>query len=372
MRIGVPKEIKEQEYRVGLTPAAVREFAAAGHEIYIETGAGKGINAGDESYRAAGAAIVGSAAEVYAKSGLIVKVKEPQESEWARLREGQILFTFLHLASDPAQAKGLIASGCTAVAYETLTGPQGQGLPILAPMSEIAGRLSVEAAGWALQRQNGGRGILLGGVPGVLPARVVVLGGGTAGTQAARMAIGLGADVTVLDCSLKRLSELDDFFQGRIKTSFASAHAIEEGVLAADVVIGAVLVPGASAPKLVSKEMISKMKQGAVLVDIAIDQGGCFETSHPTTHAAPTFILNGVVHYCVANMPGIVPLTATQALNHAMLPYGLALAARGLAAVAENPGLRNGLNIHRGQVTHPAIAASLGFSLTEPGAALAA
>jgi alanine dehydrogenase len=372
MRIGVPREIKEQEYRVGLTPEAVREFVAAGHELSVETGAGTGINATDQAYRAAGATIVDTAAEIFAKSEMIIKVKEPQESELTKLREGQILFAFLHLAPDPAQTKGLLASGCTAVAYETVTGSDGHGLPLLAPMSEIAGRLAIEAAGTALQRQNGGRGILLGGVPGVLPARVVVLGGGAAGTQAARMAAGLGADVTILDCSLKRLRQLDELFQGRAKTRFASAAAIEDAVSSADVVIGAVLVPGAATPKLVKERMLSSMKQGAVVVDIAIDQGGCVESSHPTTHAAPTFIKGGVVHYCVANMPGVVPLTATQALNHALLPYGLALAAGGLAAIASNPGLRSGLNIHRGHVTHPAIAASLGFALTALEAALAA
>jgi alanine dehydrogenase len=372
MRIGVPKEIKDQEYRAGLTPAAVREFVAAGHELLVETGAGAGINAADASYREAGAAIVQSAAEIFARSDMIIKVKEPQESEWKMLREGQILFAFLHLAPDPAQAQGLLASGCTAIAYETVTGPDGQSLPILAPMSEIAGRLAIEAAGAALQRHNGGRGILIGGVPGVLPARVAVLGGGTAGTQAARMALGLGADVTIFDTSLKRLRELDDLFQGRAKTGFASAAAIEEAAFAADVVVGAVLVPGAATPKLVRAPMLGGMRRGAVLVDIAIDQGGCFETSHPTTHAAPTFIKSGVVHYCVANMPGAVPLTATEALNHAMLPYGLALAAGGLAAIAANRSLRAGLNVHHGHVTHPAIAASLGLTLTEPEAALAA
>ncbi len=311
MRIGVPKEIKEYEYRVGLTPESAREFAAAGHELSIETGAGAGINATDQAYRAAGAAIVDTAAEIFAKSEMIVKVKEPQESEWTKLRENQIVFAFLHLAADPAQAKGLLASGCTAVAYETVTGPDGQGLPLLAPMSQVAGRLAIEAAGVALRRQNGGRGILLGGVPGVLPARVAVLGGGVAGSQAARMAAGLGADVTILDRALPRLRQLDELLQGRAKTRFASAAAIEDAVLFADVVIGAVLIPGAAAPKLITEQMLSRMKQGAVLVDIAIDQGGCFESSHPTTHAAPTFIKGGVVHYCVANMPGAVPFTSS-------------------------------------------------------------
>jgi alanine dehydrogenase len=372
MRIGVPKEIKDNEYRVGLTPESVREFAAAGHELSVETGAGAGINATDQAYLAAGAKIVDTAAEIFAKSEMIVKVKEPLESEWTKLRENQIIFAFLHLAADPLQTKGLLASGCTAVAYETVTGPDGQGLPLLAPMSQVAGRLAIEAAGVALRRQNGGRGILLGGVPGVLPARVLVLGGGVAGTQSARMAAGLGADVTILDRSLPRLRQLDELFQGRAKTGFASAAAIDDAVMSADAVIGAVLIPGAAAPKLVTEQMLSRMKQGAVLVDIAIDQGGCFQSSHATTHAAPTFIKGGVVHYCVPNMPAAVPFTSSHALNNAALPYGLALAAGGLGAIASNPGLRGGLNVHRGHVTHPAIAASLGFTLKPPAAALAA
>lgn len=372
MRIGVPKEIKDHEYRVGLTPEAVREFIAAGHEVSVETGAGAGIDATDQVYLAVGARIVATAAEIYAKSEMIVKVKEPQKSEWTRLHENQILFAFLHLAPDLAQTNGLLASGCTAVAYETVTGPGGRGLPLLAPMSEVAGRLAIEAATMALRRQNGGRGILLGGVPGVVPARVVVLGGGVVGTHAARMAAGLGADVTILDRSLARLRELDELFQGRAKTRFASAAAIEDAVFSADAVIGAALIPGATAPKLVTEPMLSGMKSGAVLVDVAIDQGGCFESSHATTHTDPTFVKNGVVHYCVANMPGAVPYTSSHALNNATLPYGLALAAGGLAAIASDPGLRAGLNVHRGQVTHPAIAASLGLAVKTPEAALAA
>lgn len=372
MRIGVPREIKKQEYRVGLTPDSVREFVAAGHKLCVETGAGAGINATDQDYRNAGAAIAGTADEVFAQSDMIIKIKEPQESEWTKLRENQILFAYLHLAANPALTKALLASGCTAVAYETVTGPSGSGLPLLAPMSEVAGRLAIEAAGFALQRHNGGCGILLGGVPGVPPARVAILGGGVAGTQAARMAVGLGADVTVLDTSLPRLRGLDEMFQGRAKTRFASMAAIEDAVLTAHAVIGAVLVPGAAAPKLVKEPMLKRMRQGAVAVDVSIDQGGCFESSRPTTHAAPTFIKDGVVHYCVANMPGAVPFTSTHALNHAILPYGLALAAGGLAAIAGNPALRNGLNVHRGYVTHPAIAASLGFALKAPEAALAA
>src|ERR1700720_1189978 len=352
MRIGVPKEVKDHEYRVGLTPESVREFVAAGHELSVETGAGAGINATDQTYLAAGPTIVDTAVEIFAKSELIVKVKEPQESEWTKLRENQIVFAFLHLAADLAQTKGLLASGCTAVAYETVTGPDGQGLPLLAPMSEIAGRLAIEAAGVALRRQNGGRGILLGGVPGVLPARVVILGGGVAGTQAARMAAGLGAEVTILDRSLPRLRQLDELFQGRAKTRFASAAAIEQEGFAADVVIGAVLVPGASAPKLVTRGMLKSMQPGSVLVDVAIDQGGCFETSHPTTPPDPTYVVDGIIHYCVANMPGAVPVTSSHALNNATLPFGLALAESGMAAVVDNPVLRAGLNACRGKITH--------------------
>lgn len=372
MRVGVPKEIKLYEYRVGLTPGAVREFVAAGHEVLVETGAGAGIDAGDDAYGAAGAVVVDTAAEVFARSQMIVKVKEPQASEWVQLREGQILFAYLHLAAGTELTRGLLASGCTAVAYETVLGPDGASLPLLAPMSEVAGRLAIGAAGIALERPSGGRGLLLGGVPGVPPARVAVLGGGTVGTQAARMATGLGADVTILDRSLPRLRWLDDMFQGRAKTRYATTAAVEDEVLAADVTIGAVLVPGGSAPKLVTKPMLAAMKRGAVLVDVAIDQGGCFATSHPTTHGDPTFIVDGIVHYCVANMPGAVPLTASHALAHATLPYGLALAGGGLRALASNIGLRAGLNIHRGFVTHDAVAESLGMTVKTPEAALAA
>jgi alanine dehydrogenase len=372
MRIGVPTEIKTHEYRVGLTPDAAREFAAAGHEVAVQAGAGAGLNATDEMYRSAGAAIVETAAEIFAKSEMIVKVKEPQPSEWRQLRRGQILFAYLHLAADPEQTEGLLASGCTAVAYETVLGPDGVSLPLLAPMSEVAGRLAIEAAGAALQRQNGGLGMLLGGVPGVRPARVAILGGGVVGTQAARMAVGLGADVTILDRSLARLRQLDDLFQGRAKTRFASTTGIEEEAFGADAVIGAVLIPGASAPKLITRPMLKRMKRGAVVVDVAIDQGGCCASSHPTTHADPTYIVDGVVHYCVANMPGAVPFTSSHALCHATLPYGLALAAGGLGAIAADVGLRSGLNVHRGHVTHPAVAASLGLAVQAPEAALAA
>jgi len=360
MRVGVPREIKTHEYRVGLTPSAVREYVAAGHGVMIETGAGTGIGASDDVYRKAGARIVDSAREVFASNDMIVKVKEPQPSEWVQLREDQILFTYLHLAPDPEQAKGLMKSGCTAIAYETVTDEHG-GLPLLAPMSEVAGRLAIEAAGASLKRHAGGRGLLIGGVPGVPAARVVVIGGGVVGTHAARMAAGLGAEVTILDRSIPRLRELDELFEGRARTRFSTIDAVEEEVFAADVVIGAVLVPGASAPKLVSRGMLASMRKGSVIVDVAIDQGGCFETSHPTTHADPTYEVDGVIHYCVANMPGAVPLTSSQALNNATLPFGLALAKKGFAAVLENPHLRNGLNVHRGRLTYRAVAESLGL-----------
>ena len=360
MKIGVPKEIKTHEYRVGLTPGAVREYVAAGHSVLVETNAGDGIGATDEDYRGAGATILDTARDVFSSSDMIVKVKEPQPSEWVQLRENQILFTYLHLAPDPEQAMGLLKSGCTAVAYETVTDAHG-GLPLLAPMSEVAGRLAIEAAGAALRRYAGGRGLLMGGVPGVQPARVVVLGGGVVGTHAARMAVGLGAEVTILDRSIPRLRELDELFDGRVRTRFSTIDVLENEVFAADVVIGAVLVPGASAPKLVSRGMLSAMRKGAVIVDVAIDQGGCFETSRPTTHADPTYEVDGVIHYCVANMPGAVPLTSSQALNNATLPFGLALANRGFAAVLEDPHLRAGLNVHRGRLTSRPVAESLGL-----------
>src|SRR6202795_2623458 len=363
MRVGVAKEIKVQEYRVGLTPGTAREYVAAGHSVIVETNAGAGIGATDEAYRKAGAVIADTAAEIFATADLIVKVKEPQAREWSQLREGQIIFTYLHLAPDLEQARGLMASGCTAIAYETVTDAKG-GLPLLAPMSEVAGRLSIEAAGYALKRSAGGRGLLLGGVPGVVPARVVVIGGGVVGTHAARMAVGLGAEVSVLDRSLPRLRELDELFGGRVRTRFSTIDAVEEEVFAADVVIGAVLVPGASAPKLVTREMLKSMQQGSVIVDVAIDQGGCFETSRATTHADPTYVVDGIIHYCVANMPGAVPLTSSQALNNATLPFGLALASRGFAAIIEAPHLRAGLNVHRGRLTYKAVAESLGLSFS--------
>jgi alanine dehydrogenase len=371
MRIGVPKEIKVHEYRVGLTPGATREYVRAGHNVVVETNAGAGIGAADDAYRKAGATVVDTAAEVFAAADMIVKVKEPQPGEWSQLREGQILFTYLHLAPDPEQTKGLLASGCTAVAYETVTDAKG-GLPLLAPMSEVAGRLSIEAAGAALKRYAGGRGLLLGGVPGVPPARVAVIGGGVVGTHAARMAAGLGADVTILDRSIPRLRELDELFEGRARTRFSTIEAIEQEVFAADVVIGAVLVAGASAPKLVTREMLKSMQRGAVIVDVAIDQGGCFETSHATTHADPTYEVEGVIHYCVANMPGAVPLTSSHALNNATLPFGLALARRGFAAVRDDLHLRDGLNVHRGRLTNRAVAESLGLPFSAPEEAIAA
>jgi len=371
MKVGVPKEIKAQEYRVGLTPGSVREYVAHGHDVFVEAGAGAGIGADDAAYVAAGAAVLPTAEEVFAKADLVVKVKEPQPAECARLRPGQILFTYLHLAADKPQTEALLASGCPAVAYETVTDARG-GLPLLAPMSEVAGRLAIEAAAFSLRRHGGGRGLLLGGVPGVKPARVVVIGGGVVGSNAARMAVGLGAEVTVLDSSVPRLRELDGLYQGGLRTRFAMLEAMEEEVLSADVVIGAVLVPGAAAPKLVDRAMVRAMQPGTVLVDVAIDQGGCFETSHPTTHAEPTYIVDGVVHYCVANMPGAVPLTSSHALNNATLPFGLALADRGLEALMRDPHLRAGLNVHKGQLTSPAVGSSLGLPATTPEILLAA
>ena len=369
MRVGCPKEIKNHEYRVGLTPGSVREYVAHGHEVLIETGAGTGIGADDAAYQAAGAKIARTAAEVFAKSDMIVKVKEPQPTEWAQLRDGQILYTYLHLAPDPEQTKGLLKSGVTGVAYETVTDDRG-GLPLLAPMSEVAGRLSIQAAATALQKANGGRGILLGGVPGVLPAKVTVIGGGVVGLHAAKMAVGLGADVTILDRSLPRLRQLDDLFNGRVHTRFSTIEALEDEVYSADAVIGAVLIPGAAAPKLVTREMLAGMKKGSVIVDVAIDQGGCFETSKATTHADPTYVVNDVIHYCVANMPGAVPITSAHALNNATLHYGLQLANKGLKALLDDPHLRNGLNVHQGKITNKAVAEALGLEMVDPKAVL--
>ncbi len=369
MRVGCPKEIKNHEYRVGLTPGSVREYVAHGHDVIIETKAGAGIGAEDDAYRAAGAKIVTSAKDVFEKADMIVKVKEPQPAEWAQLRDGQLLYTYLHLAPDPEQTKGLLGSGVTAVAYETVTDDRG-GLPLLAPMSEVAGRLAIQAGATSLQKANGGRGILLGGVPGVLPAKVTVIGGGVVGLHAARMAVGLGADVTILDRSIPRLRQLDDIFGGRVHTRFSTIDALEEEAFSADLVIGAVLIPGAAAPKLVTREMLSGMNKGAVIVDVAIDQGGCFETSHATTHSDPTYEVDGIVHYCVANMPGAVPVTSAHALNNATLYYGLQLADRGLKAIAEDRHLRAGLNVHKGRVTNKAVAEALGYENHAPEALL--
>ena len=375
MRVGVPSEIKVHEYRVGLTPGAVREYVAHGHQVVVQSGAGAGIMASDDAYQAAGAEIAATAAEIFAGCDMIVKVKEPQPSEWVQLRRGQLLFTYLHLAPDPAQAKGLIASGCTAIAYETVTDDRGT-LPLLAPMSEVAGRLAIEAAGQAMRRSEGGAGILLGGVPGVPAGRITVLGGGMVGTHAARMAVGLGAEVTIIDRSIPRLRQLDEMFNGRVRTRYSTLETIDHEVSIADAVIGAVLIPGASAPRLVTREMLKHMKPGSVLVDVAIDQGGCFETSRPTTHADPTYVVDGIIHYCVANMPGAVPQTSAAALNNATLPYGLALANKGVAALESSTetgrGLLAGLNVHEGKVTSQAVAESLNLEFVAPATALAA
>jgi alanine dehydrogenase len=360
MKVGVPREIKTQEHRVGLTPMAVREYVAAGHQVVVQAGAGDGIGATNAAYAAAGARIVDTARNVFDAADMIVKVKEPQPAEWKMLREGQILFTYLHLAPDGEQAIGLLNSGCIAVAYETVTDNAG-GLPLLAPMSEVAGRLAIEAAAFSLRKSNGGKGLLLGGVPGVPPARVVVIGGGVVGTQAARMAVGLGAEVTILDRSLPRLRQLDDMLAGRVRTRYSTAASIEEEVLAADAVIGAVLIPGASAPKVVTRKMLGQMRPRSVLVDVSIDQGGCFETSRATTHEEPTYEVDDIIHYCVANMPGAVPVTSSHALNHATLPFGLALAAEGEQALVRDPHLRHGLNIHRGRLTCLPVARALGL-----------
>lgn len=355
MRIGVPTEIKSNEFRVGLVPGSVRELSARGHEVVVQAGAGDGIFADDATYERAGARIVPTAEAVFEAAELIVKVKEPQASEIALLKPHHVLFTYLHLAPDPGQARGLLASGATAIAYETVTDVSG-GLPLLAPMSEVAGRLSIEAAALALRRPTGGRGVLLGGVPGVQPAKVVVLGGGVVGTHAARMAAGLGAHVTIIDKSLPRLRQLDELFEGRVVTLASTLHAIEDAVLEADVVIGAVLVAGASAPKLVSREMLASMKRGAVLVDVSIDQGGIAETSRPTTHSEPFYLEEGIVHYCVSNMPGAVARTATLALTQATLPFVMALANRGIDAAAEDPHLGKGLQIQGGKIVYPGLA----------------
>jgi alanine dehydrogenase len=361
VKIGCPKEVKVHEYRVGLVPAGVRELTESGHEVMIESGAGVGIGIGDDAYRAAGATVVPDAKQVFAASELVVKVKEPQLPECAQLRGGQILFTYLHLAADAEQAKALVKSGVTAIAYETVLSPD-RSLPLLTPMSEVAGRMSIQVGATALQKANGGFGVLLGGVPGVAPARVVILGGGVAGTNATQMAVGLGAQVTVVDRSLKRLRELDVQFGSQIETAYSTKQTIERLVLRADLVIGSVLVTGAAAPKLVTRDMVRRMEKGAVLVDISIDQGGCFETSKPTTHADPTYLVDGVVHYCVTNMPGAVPRTSTFALTNATLPYVRSLADNGWKkALARDAGFAAGLNVHEGAITHDAVARDLGM-----------
>jgi alanine dehydrogenase len=361
MRVGTVREIKNHEYRVGLTPESACELVAHGHEVWVETGAGLGIGASDRDYEAQGAQIKATADTIFASCEMVVKVKEPQSTERAMLREGQVLYTYLHLAPDPEQTADLVKSGVTAIAYETVTGPGGA-LPLLKPMSQVAGRMSIQAGATALEKAHGGRGVLLGGVPGVMPGKVVVIGGGVVGFNAAQMAVGLGADVTILDRSPDALERLGIHFESRAKTRFSSKANLAESVADADLVIGAVLIPGAAAPKLVSRAMLGTMKPGAVLVDVAIDQGGCFETSHATTHADPTFVVDGIVHYCVANMPGAVARTSTYALNNVTLPHALAIADKGWQqALRDDPHLAEGLNVHAGQVTYEAVAQDLGY-----------
>ena len=361
MKIGVPKEIKTLEFRVGMTPAGVHEVVHDGHEVIVETNAGAGIGVTDADYESAGATVVGSAKEVFDRADMIVKVKEPQLPECEMLRPDQVLFTYLHLAPDPDQTAALVKSGTTAIAYETVTARDGS-LPLLTPMSEVAGRLSIQAGAFSLQKANGGCGKLLGGVPGVQPANVLVIGGGVSGTHAADMAIGLGANVTIVDRSLPRLRQLDDIWGGRVHTVFSTKHAIEELALQSDLIVGAVLIAGAAAPKLVSAQIVKEMAAGSVMVDISIDQGGCFETSHATTHADPTYVVDDVVHYCVANMPGAVPRTSTFALTNATLPFVRELANHGwVEALRKDPHLANGLNVHAGHVTYEAVARDLGY-----------
>ncbi len=360
MLIGVPKEIKTLEHRVGLVPSSVKEFTSRGHEVLIEANAGLAINFTDDDYRKVGAKIIDRAQEIFDKSDMIIKVKEPQPQECTMLRKGQVLFTYLHLAADKPQAQGLIDSGCVAIAYETVTGENGRGLPLLEPMSEIAGRLSVQVGSYYLQKHMGGLGRLIGGVPGVLPANVLIIGGGVAGFHAAQMATGLGANVTILERDNARMRFLDEYFHGRANIIYSNIDTLETAVSNADLVIGAVLIPGASAPKLVTRDMLSTMKYGAVMVDIAIDQGGCFETSHATTHNDPVFTVDNVVHYCVANMPGAVPLSSALALNHSVLPYALRLADKGYkAALSDDANFMNGLNVCNGKITNEAVAQAL-------------
>ena len=371
MLIGVPKEIKNHEYRVGLTPGSVRELVAHGHQVMVEKGAGAGIGASDDEYTRAGAAIAPNAADVFRAAEMIVKVKEPQAGERKQLRRGQVLFTYLHLAPDPEQTRDLVASGATCIAYETITAPGG-GLPLLAPMSEVAGRMAVQAGAHSLEKAQGGMGILLGGVPGVPPAKIVILGAGVVGYNAAIVAVGTGAHVVMLDRNIDKLRRMDDLLGFRVTTVFSNSENIEKHVLSADMVIGAVLVPGAAAPRLVTREMVARMKPGSVLVDVAIDQGGCFETSRPTTHTDPTYVVDNVVHYCVANMPGGVPRTSTYALNNATLPYVLELAGRGWReAMRGNAHLLAGLNVHEGKVTCREVAEALSYPAVEPATVLA-
>ena len=373
MIIGVPKEIKTLEHRVGLVPSSVREFTRQGHEVLVETGAGAAINFTDEIYEQAGAKIVGSAADVFEKAEMVIKVKEPQPQECKMLREGQVLFTYLHLAADPEQAQGLMESGCTAIAYETVTGADGRSLPLLQPMSEIAGRLSVQVGAYNLQKHQGGTGRLIGGVPGVKPAEVLIIGGGVSGFHAAQMACGLGANVTILERSQDRMRFLDEYFHGRANIVYSNAGTVEELAKSSDLIIGAVLIPGASAPRLITKDMLGTMIPGTVFVDIAIDQGGCAETSKATTHSEPTYVVDDVVHYCVANMPGAVPLTSALALNHSVLPYALELANKGWKdALGNNPNFLEGLNVHAGKITHAAVAEALSLEYAQAEQALAA
>lgn len=372
MKIGVPKEIKTLEFRVGMVPAGVRELVHAGHEVIVETNAGAGIGVTDADYEKAGAIVVATAQAVFADAELIVKVKEPQLKECAMLRPDQVLFTYLHLAADPKQAEALVKCGTTAIAYETVTAADGS-LPLLTPMSEVAGRLSIQAGAFALQKPNGGRGVLLGGVPGVGPAKVTIIGGGVAGTNAAEMAVGLGADVTILDRSVPRLRQLNEIYGGRVKTEYSTKHAIDVHVPKADLVVGSVLIAGAAAPKLVTAEHVKQMRAGSVLVDISIDQGGCFETSRPTTHAEPTYVVDDVVHYCVTNMPGAVPRTSTFALTNVTLPFVKSLANLGWRdALSQDPHLAHGLNVHAGHVNHEAVAHDLGYDYLSTDDALKA
>ena len=370
MLIGVPKEIKAQEFRVGMTPAGVRELAASGHQVLVQHSAGEGIGLTDALYAAAGATIVDSAEQVFAETDLVVKVKEPQAQECRWLRPGQTLFTYLHLAADLKQAELLMDSGATCIAYETITSQHG-GLPLLAPMSLVAGRLSVQAGAHHMEVHQGGNGTLLGGVPGVAPAKVLVLGGGVVGSSALRVALGMGADVTVIDRSVSKLAELDEQYRGQLRTIYSTAESIEEHAREADLIIGAVLIPGASAPKLISADMLRLLKPGTVLVDVAIDQGGCFETSRPTTHADPTYVIDDVVHYCVANMPGAVARTATLALTNATLPYVVRLASKGSReTLLSDEHFSAGLNVFEGQLTHQAVAEALDTSWRRPSEVL--